>query len=962
MAPRHRSKTTDVSPSRSSARREVFLCFLLVVSGTASLIYEVVWRRWLTDLVGSSSAATAIVLAVFMGGLSIGSWLAGRCVDKVKRPIRVYAVLELCIVGLALLPAGEVALLTPLFVKLAGWLGPESIWLDVARFATAVVAIGPPAVLMGATFPVVVRALATRPGSLGNRSAAAYSANNLGAVCGTLLAGFLLIEWLGLRGAGFAAAGLGVVAGLLALWVDHNTPAGEVPIDRPQDAYEGRSKRRHDSQSAMPAFFPESISPFPNASPARPFVLIAALLSGFCALGYETIWTRVLSLMTLNTTYAFSLMLAVLLLGLCIGSWLVWLKLASLNRPAEVFAGIQIILSVYALSSLFWIGSVDGGTQEALAHWLPVDLWIGRPLVLALCLLFFPATLMGASLPILCQLYGGRSGAAGRSAGRVYAANALGSVLGALAVGAVVAPLWGTWWAVAVCGLGGAISVASVTMSNMSHVCKIPLRFAAAAVGVASVAIGISLGPAAVGHIELGPNDRVVFRAEDAGGIVEVVEDERLGTRWLLTNRLHWEGSTLPRAVWEQRRQGLLPLVLHPAPRRVLEIGMGTGIKVGILDCPLVEQAVAVEISPAVVDASRLFSDYNAAVADYSPGESSDGRKVRVVQSDGRNYVALTPDKYDLIVNGLLTPYRAGVSRLYTVEHFRNCRDKLDEGGMFVAWVALRQIDPRDLKVLVRSQLEVFPNTSMWLERRYLGLISTLEEPTFDVDAIQQRFAEESLRRVLDNAGLDSPLPLLAGFVAGAEKLRAFAADQPLNTEDRPIIEFRTPKLGDKLNSRELGAANLKLISSLQESIDAMPILANGETRAYIERSLAARRLSREALALKYQGQHIEAAKLFQKALALNPDDSLAQFELEIYLVAHAKQCIERQLYRQARAMFRKAAEINPRSIGALASLAEFERASGNQAQAVELWEQVRDLDPHNRTARRNLDNLLLRR
>ena len=535
-------------------------------------------------------------------------------------------------------------------------------------------------------------------------------------------------------------------------------------------------------------------------------------------------------------------------------------------------------------------------------------------------------------------------------------------MLGALAVGAVVAPLWGTWWAVAVCGLGGAISVASVTMSNMPRTSKVPVRFAAAAVGVASIAIGISLGPATVGHIELGSNDRVVFRAEDAGGIVEVVEDERLGTRWLLTNRLHWEGSTLPRAVWEQRRQGLLPLVLHPAPRRVLEIGMGTGIKVGILDCPLVEQAVAVEISPAVVDASRLFSDYNAAVADSSPGESSDGRKVRVVQSDGRNYVALTPDKYDLIVNGLLTPYRAGVSRLYTVEHFRNCRDKLDEGGMFVAWVALRQIDPRDLKVLVRSQLEVFPNTSMWLERRYLGLISTLEEPTFDVDAIQQRFAEESLRQVLDNAGLDSPLPLLAAFVAGAEKLRAFAADQPLNTEDRPIIEFRTPKLGDKLNSRELGAANLKLISSLQESIDAMPILANGETRAYIERSLAARRLSREALALKYQGQHIEAAKLFQKALALNPDDNLAQFELEIYLVAHAKQCIERQLYRQARAMFRKAAEINPRSIGALASLAEFERASGNQAQAVELWEQVRDLDPHNRTARRNLDNLLLRR
>ena len=141
-----------------------------------------------------------------------------------------------------------------------------------------------------------------------------------------------------------------------------------------------------------------------------------------------------------------------------------------------------------------------------------------------------------------------------------------------------------------------------------------------------------------------------------------------------------------------------------------------------------------------------------------------------------------------------------------------------------------------------------------------------------------------------------------------------------------------------------------------------MPILARGQKRADLQRLIDARRLSREALILKYQGRHIEAAKLFQKALAINPSDSLAQFELEIYLVAHAKQCIERQLYRQARAMFRKAAEINPRSIAALASLAEFERASGNQAKAVELWERVRELDPPNRTARLHLDDLLLRR
>ena len=948
-----------------SARNVLFLLFFL--SGTASLIYEVVWTRWLTDVLGSASGATAIVLAVFMAGLGIGNWLASQVADRTARPIRVYGILELAIVVLAILPAWEAVWMASTFARIAHSWGPESPVLNLARIVAAAIAVGPPAILMGATFPLMVRSLARDRQLLGSQTAAAYATNSFGGVCGTLLAGFLLIEMLGLRGAGLVAASLGVSAGLLAVWLDWHTDVatdgGARTNGRPRKSPAGNRRRRHGSRSRWSEDAPSSsplVSDSPAATRGTSCVLLAAAMSGFCALGYETIWMRILSVMTLNTTYAFSLILAIMLLGLSLGGWLVWLMSDKLSRPAEWFAAIQILLSVYALSSLFWIPLVDdfttglfSTTQAAL-----IQPWFGKPMILALCLLLLPATFMGASLPIVCKLYGTFTQGVGRPVGHIYAANTFGSMLGPIVLGLIIAPSCGTWWAVVICSLVGATAAAGVGLGYVQKPLRRAYSVAACAAMISSLAIGITYGGSAIGRLDLRSDETVVFRSEDAGGIVEVVEDFRLGTRWLLTNRLHWEGSNLPRAVWDQRKQGLLPLVLHPSPRRVLEIGVGTGIKLGVLDCPLVEKAVAIEISPAVIEASKFFSDYNHGIVGDGSRAGSGSSKVRVVCSDGRNFVALTPDRYDLIVNGLLTPYRAGVSRLYTVEHFRNCRQKLAADGMFVAWVAMRQIDPQDLKVLVRTLLEVFPHTTMWLDRRYLALIAPTQPLVIDAEEIQRRFDNTALKQVLEEAGMDSPLSLLSGFVAGPETLRNFSRGYPLNTENRPIIEFRTPKLGDQLNSQSLGAKNLDLIASLQDPLCPKYVTAGKLVRAHIQRAQEARWLAREALVLKYEGQHIQSAQRLNEALAKDPNDSLAQFEMEIYLVAHAKECLRRGFVDQARRVFRKAAQVNPRSIGAIASLAAIEAANGNPDGASELWEQVRAIDPHNRAALRELAQL----
>lgn len=927
---------------RPRLRPAGILYVLFFLSGTAGLVYEVVWTRWLTDLLGSASAATAIVLAVFMAGLGIGSWLSSLVADRTARPIRLYAFLELAIVALVLLPLWEVGWMAGLFGELAQSFGPVSPVLDLARFATAAVAIGPPTVLMGASLPLVVKALAKSPEMLGRHTATAYAINSLGGVFGTLLAGFLLIETLGLRGACLTAGGLSALAGLLALWLDRRTGAVPQPATNDRPAKVKPHRQRHRQTEA--------------ARVGASWILVAAAVSGFCALGYETIWCRVLSLLTLNTTYAFSLMLAILLFGLSLGSWLVRGRLDRLARPAEWFVAIQILLSLYALLSLLWapqlaelaVGLVPAGDRGLLQPWL------GRPLVLATCLLLVPTILMGASLPIACKLYGLLTKGIGRPVGRTYAANTFGAVLGSLVVGLIVIPCWGTWWATVVCALAGAATAAGVAWAFAAARYRPVYATLAAGVAVASLTLGITHGNTAVTRQGFGPEDELCFRCEDEYGLVEVVEDKRVGTRAMLTNRLHREGSTLPRTVADQRKQALLPLVLHPSPRRILEIGLGTGVKLGALDLPIVEKAVAVEISSGVIEAAQWFADYNQGI---TLKEGSGGSKVQIVCADGRNYVALTPERFDVIVNGLLTPYRAGVSRLYTVEHFRACREKLatDSGGMFVVWVAIRQIAPEDLKVLTRTLLEVFPHTTMWLQGYYLAFISTSQPVVWDAEQIKSRFSDRVMREALDRAGLDSPFGLLATFVAGPKALGHFAEGQPLNTENCPIIEFRTPRLGDQLNSQDLAATNLDLLCALQEPLCPRYVTANPLTRGSLQQAQAARATANQAFIQKCLGQHVEAANLFTQALAIDPSDDLARYEMEVYLVAHGEECLQRGLVDQAYGVFRQAAQVNPRSVGALASLATLEQAAGNRAEAENLRRRALSLDPHNRRLRQRL-------
>jgi len=295
------------------------------------------------------------------------------------------------------------------------------------------------------------------------------------------------------------------------------------------------------------------------------------------------------------------------------------------------------------------------------------------------------------------------------------------------------------------------------------------------------------------------------------------------------------------------------------------------------------------------------------------------------------------------------------VSRLYTVEHFRNCRKKLAPDGMFVVWVAIRQIAPDDLKVLTRTLLEVFPHTTMWLDGYYAAFISTRQPLVLNADEIDRRCAGNLLAPALREAHIDSATELLATFLAGPETLRMFASNQPLNTEDRPIIEFRTPRLADRLNTSELAAEMIGTLSLLQEPLCLVYVTATESTQSRLLRAQQARWMARQALIAKCYGNHVEAAKMFRDALAKDATDGLARYEMEMYLIAHGKQCVERRLLDRAHHVFSEAISVNPRSVAALGSLATLEETAGNQAEAERLWQRILSLDSRNHHLRRRV-------
>ncbi|SPR96509.1 fused MFS/spermidine synthase [Cupriavidus taiwanensis] len=739
---------------------------LLFASGSAGLVFQVLWIRQLALVVGVEVHAVTTAVSAFFGGLAVGGWVFGRIADRHDDPLRLYAWLEIAVLVLGVSATLALARAAAPFAWLESRVG-------LLAWALPFVLVILPAAAMGGTLPVLMRVLGSRPGRVGTHGGRLYAANTAGAIAGTLLAGFVLVPGLGILGSAIAAGALNGVAALGAWLLARRTT-------RPSAAI-GADAARATAHTAADAAAGDVV----NGRLA--LVLYAA--AGGIALGYEVVWSQAIVQFLSTRTFAFTVVLATYLAGLAIGSALAARHADRVRDPWGAFGLLVAAAGLVALLEFVLLGEWLLRAQGRLSGWVqgltasPLLAACARFALAALTVVFVPTLLLGAAFPFVLRV-SVDSRRIGAGVGSVIALNTLGGIAGTALAGFVLVPYL---------GLVRTLSLLAV---------------AAAVVGVVAVALGSGvrplarwavpmLGVLAVIAAALAPPDRLatllararggelVFYEEGRGATVAVVEQSSATNRF---RRLYIQGvSNSGDAMTSQRYmrlQALLPLIVHHGtPKSALVIGLGTGITAGAtLAWPGLERRVVAELLPPVGRAVPSFKG--------NFGVATDPR-VEIRLRDGRRELLQSPQQYDLVTLEPPPPSAAGVANLYSTDFYRLAAARLQPGGLVAQWLPLPTQNDQDTRMLVRSFLDVFPHASLWTtELHEMLLVGSMSPLALDVAQVRARFAQPEVAAALQAVGVRSAAALLATWVTDRAGLDWYAADAPAVTDDRPRIEY----------------------------------------------------------------------------------------------------------------------------------------------------------------------------
>jgi spermidine synthase len=729
---------------------------LLFLSGTAALVFQVLWVKELTLVVGIDVYAVTTAVSAFFAGLAAGGFWFGRRADRDPNPYRLYGVLEVATALSAVVATVALSRAAAPFEFLDARVWPLG-W--VCLFAL----VGVPASFMGGTVPVLVRAVSPDPRFLGRTGGRLYAANTAGAIAGALLAPFWLVPLFGVRGASIAAACLNGVAGAAAFALDRSL----------------RTSRTVAARNPPP---PASLS---NRS-LRALVLYA--LAGGIALGYEVVFTQTLSPFLSTRSFAFAVVVATYVFGLAVGSAL-YARFADRARSQRAAfglliasAGIAAVLGV--LLSGEWLPELQSDVSQRILASTGSDLPAasGR-FAVASAVVVLPSTLLlGAAFPAAVKLAADVRHV-GRDVGALLSLNTLGGIAGTLLTGFALIPSLGLVRALGALSLGAVFLGALAVLSEpkLWRWCRVFVGGLGAAALVAAVAtpkdlLGRRLAEAREGEL--------VFYEESAGGTVAVLEQQASHAR---LRRLYIQGVSnsgdAMTSLRYMRLQALLPLLIHRGePRSALVVGLGTGITCGaLLRYPDLERRVCVELLPPVVRAAGTFRG--------NFGVTSDSR-VEIRIGDGRRELRRDRSRYDLITLEPPPPSASGVVNLYSRDFYELARDRLAHDGMLAQWWPLPTQNDEDSRSLVRSFLDAFPHVSLWTteihEMLLLGSMSPLE---VNHARIAARLGQEEVASALSEVGVDSEAALLATWVTDREGLERYVGGAPPVTDDRPLIE-----------------------------------------------------------------------------------------------------------------------------------------------------------------------------
>ncbi|HEX2373597.1 MAG TPA: fused MFS/spermidine synthase [Actinomycetota bacterium] len=782
------------SPSRPTSRSSPSLrgavLALFVASGAAGLIYQVVWSRELVLVFGNTTQAVATIVTAFMAGLGFGSLVGGRLAGTSRRPLRLYGLVELAVAATAAFLPLAFSGLAELYRGVWPSLVERPGQLAGVRFGLAMAAVAPATFLMGMTLPLLTRYMVRTLDEAGARLGELYAANTIGAMAGTLLGGFVLIELLGLRLTSYLAVALNVVAGLGALALSRRWEAGQVGDDAPA------TRPERPARPEVPRWF----------RPRRRAVLAATFVSGFVSLALEVLWTRMLAEGTGASIYIFTTILAIFLFGIALGS----LLYRRFSRPEGerlgalglCLAGIGVLAQATVVLGSGMVGHV--------------------PFVVRTVVVLLPATvLMGYAFPLAGRLATPSAEAAGGSVGLLYAANTGGSILGSFGAAFVLAGTLGTNGSILLLGalnllVGAALFAAdplgragpgpAASPESQDRVTDGPAGPGRTGVGRTGVSRGRArvvaaglAGLAVLGLVassldlpvtrtrtenELRRTGLPVTHAEDELATVDTVGGPAKGRRLLVG------GVGMTSLTVDTKLMGYLSKALRPDARDFLVIafGMGgtyrSGLQLGL-------RTDAVELSPTVPSRMPVYFPDASRFLSHPQG--------RVIVSDGRNYVRLSRETYDMVAVDPAPPVEsAGSVVLYTREFLTEGKARLRPGGVFMLWIPYA-LPMDDFKEHVRTFAGVFGHVRLVLSPGRHGVFMFGSDAPLD-------FTEPNVRRVLGapaaladlNDVPDHPPTDADGWVQvvrrsqwlADDRLRAFVGDGPEITDDRPRSEY----------------------------------------------------------------------------------------------------------------------------------------------------------------------------
>lgn len=746
----------------------MFLIYLLFFfSGISALIYEVIWLKELTLIMGNTVHSTTTVLSAFMAGLALGSLLFGRLVDKISiSPLRFYAYLELGIGFFAFIFPFLLKGFQSLYIFLHHSLGLSILAFTISRSIVSFFLILIPTILMGATLPVLSKHVEEGYTNIGKKIGLLYAMNTLGAVVGILCTAYLLIGLSGIKSTTNLAIMVNLLVALLAFLL----------------SMKDRLKHSRSNLELTDDYF--------SATASR-IALATYFLSGFAALAYEVLWMRVFIPFLHSSTYSFSTMLAAFLIGLALGSWIFssfvdrCKSLWSILGWTQIWIGGLTLASIFSFLSFYQLFSSH--LDLTLEHMNTTAFFIN--FLYFFIILIPPCLLMGGVFPLIVKIISQRNTSRiGTMLGNIYFSNTIGAILGSITAGFVFIPLLGVERSLVL------LIMINVLLGIVLLFFSLTRKEKAARISLGGLIVGgvIIMTALLGGNVfltvlkeqvthQVGKNDLIYYK-EGTTATVSVAEVTRNKDRLLLVNSIIITGKGLTTKLMAH-----LPMLLHPHPEKALVICFGMGTTFRSLAAHDIE-VHGVELVPEEIETFPLFYKDTAEIL-------KDPRN-RIEINDGRNHLLLTHEKYDIITVDPSPPlYSSGMVNLYTPEFYRLCRDRLTPNGVICMWFFLPSCHTSEFQMLLKSFMTVFPHTTIWKSPYIKGVfaIGTKEKLQINKETLSQRIQSRAVQDDVKGFLLeDTPFDvnyLLSLFMFSSQRIWRLVKDGPVLSDDTPYIE-----------------------------------------------------------------------------------------------------------------------------------------------------------------------------